>query len=190
MKIVITIEADSAEEAKQAMTQLGGAAQGATVVNMSPEPQPPAPEKPKATRARAEKPAASEMYSQSNPPANTNPLDAAPAPTGNPLETAAPTAGDPLAGQPTTVSSDPLGGTSAPATVNPLGAAPAQAATAPTGEITLAMIREKIGQMTEKKQAAKDAIATFLKADGTPCEKPSDIQESDYAAVYEKLDWL
>lgn len=184
IKVTINIEADSIEEAKSAMAQLGGGsaespetmirqlmADGGVTVQA---------DKPAATRKRATAPA----IVAADPLAGATPSGVDPAnPQPDPLGAAPVVAADPLGATPAATGSVPP--------QDPLGATPAAAPVAkPTGEITLQMIREKIGNMTEKKQAAKDAIATFLKVDGTPCEKPSDIQEADFAKVYEKLDWL
>lgn len=56
--------------------------------------------------------------------------------------------------------------------------------------ITLQTIREKIGTLTNNKQAVKDLVATYKKADGTACEKPSDIQEKDYEVLYDELNTI
>lgn len=193
IKINISIESDSVEEAKQALWNLGSG----TTVNLlpvggeelktptpTPAPTPAPAEKPKATRTKA---AAAEP---AKPEATVVPLNADPLAANGPVT-------DPLANAPVnTPTADPLAGNVAAAPVtDPLAAtAPtptAPAATAQSGEVTLQTIREKIGAFGgDKKQQCKDLIATYKKADGSPCEKPSDIQEKDYVTVYDDLDYV
>ena len=187
IKINIHIEADSVEEAREAFAQLGsGSAVITTATPSTVEAPAPVTEKPK-TRSRAataEKPAEAVVV-----PMNTSdPLASTAAPVADPLAAPAPVA-DPLASA-STPSADPLAATSAPVADPLASAAPAQTAAPATTSITLQTIREKIGTLTDKKQQAKELIGTFKKADGTPCEKPSDIQEKDYEAVYNDLDYI
>lgn len=176
--IKIEITADSTQELQKELRQLLGAGEAPAAPAVTETTQAPAPEpepaKPARTRARKEETPVIPINT-ADPlgaaPVNADPLGSAPAPSADPLGTSAPVA-DPLASAP-----------AAPTTAAP--SAPAQA-----GPISLQTIREKIGTLTDKKQQCKDLIATYKKADGTPCEKPSDLQESDYAAVYEDLDYI
>ena len=184
IKINISIEADSVEAAKEAFTQLGSGATVSAAPSGTVEATPAAPvEKPK-TRARATTPVQEAVVIPIG-----DPLAAAPA--ADPLAVSAQVA-DPLAGATTTPSADPLAASTPVA--DPLAAAPAATSTptppAATGTIPLQTIRDKIGTLGDKKQKCKDLIATYKKADGSPCERPSDIQEKDYAAVYEVLDYV
>ena len=181
INISVLIEADSIEEAKKDFAQLRETPfeSLAVATPVTGETSSPAPvEKPKTRATRAATVETKKEEAVVVPMNTADPLGAAP------------TAGDPLAGLPTTTSADPLG-TSAPV-ADPLASAPAEtkAPVATPATISLQTIREKIGTLTDKKQQCKDLIATYKKADGTPCEKPSDLQESDYAAVYEDLDYI
>lgn len=172
MKISITIEADSVDEAKKACGQL---MINEHVYTLAPAETPAAPKEEKPA-AKTTKKAAAEPVA---PPT-------AVAPTGDPLSSTPAPVSDPLSSTPATPAADPLAATPATPAADPLGAsAPAQSAS-----VTLATIREKIGTLTEKKQKVKDLVATYKKADGTPCEKPSDLQEKDYQDVLNDLDYV
>lgn len=201
MKINIHIEADSVEEAKNALAQLGG---GTATLTTSSAPavgetsSPAQIEKPKtrgskAATAESAKPEATVV--PLNAPA-ADPLASSPA-TGTADPLGVTPAADPLATPSAQVSADPLGAPApvsdplaTPAAVTPQTTA-APATTATPDKIDISAIRAKIGALGgEKKQQCKDLIATFKKADGTPCEKPSDLQEADYQAVYDDLDYV
>lgn len=79
-----------------------------------------------------------------------------------------------------------------------LGTAPTPAAnlldtpvaTASSSDITLEKLKHKIAS-NNNKQAIRDLIKSgYVKADGTPCYGPSDVQEKDYADFWAKLDKL
>lgn len=99
-------------------------------------------------------------------------------------ETPAPVVADPLAAA-TPVTADPLA-TATVVNADPLAVAPA----VKQSEVSLATIREKIGSMPEKRQQIKDLIASYKKADGTPCDRPGDVREEDYADLMDALDFI
>jgi hypothetical protein len=183
MKINVSIEANSVEEAQAAFAVLlaGGAPAEpiVTTLQISPEPEPvKEQEKPKASRTKPKEavqadPLASAPVAEpvTSTPA-VDPLALTPAPTADPLAdtiTTAPTA-DPLADTITTA--DPLQSTG-------------------STDVTFETLRAKIGKIAETDRVKVVAlIQTFKKADGTPCERPSDLQEKDYATVYTDLDYI
>lgn len=174
--IKIEIVADSAEEARKEMSVLIGttiqsSAGRQTLGETQPvqeESKASEPEKPKATRQRATTPA--------------------------PVETPVPVQSDPLSNSaPAPVQSDPLGA-SAPVADPLANSAPAAdplstPAKQDTG-ITLQTVRDKIGTLGDKKQQVKDLVATYKQANGQPCEKPSDLQEKDFATILADLDYI
>lgn len=179
MKIIVNIEASSVEEAQAAFHQLAGLPSQNTVLTVSPDLAIPAPveEKQPEKKTRATKKEA-------------DPLASAPAadpisPASDPL---APTTGDPLSTPAPITTGDPL---SAPATsADPLASNPVTEMPVSIGEISLSDVRAKISTLGEKKQQVKDLVATYKKADGTACEKPSDLQEKDYADILNDLDFI
>lgn len=176
MKISITIEADSVDEAKKACGQL---MINEHVYTLAPAETPAAPKEEKPAAKTTKKAPAEPVAPPVTPPVVT-------VPTGDPLSSTPAPVSDPLSSTPATPAADPLAATPATPAADPLGAsAPAQSAS-----VTLATIREKIGTLTEKKQKVKDLVATYKKADGTPCEKPSDLQEKDYQDVLNDLDYV
>lgn len=165
MKINVSIEANSVEEAQAAFAALAGNAPVEAVVRtieVSPEPVKEQ-EKPKASR---------------NKPKETvqaDPLASAPAVQADPLAATTPVNGDPLAASTPAVQTDPL----------------AASTPAATGDITFEQVRAKIGEVaTHSRPKVMALVATFKKADGTPCERPSDLQEKDYAVIYADLDYV
>jgi len=176
MKINVSIEANSVEEAQAAFAALAGnvvSTEGikeAVVVQLEPvKEQEKEPEKPKTSRSKPKEavqtdPLASAPAVQAEPVASVDPLGTAPAPTADPLAAATPAPSDPLA-----------------------------AATTPaaTGELTFEQVRAKIGQVaTNRRPEVMALVASYKKADGTPCERPSDLQEKDYAIIYADLDFV
>lgn len=195
MKIVINIEADSVEEAKEACQKLGAPITGVYTVtgteaklhieeltkqghfgDTSPEKT----LEPAKTRTRA----TTKVETPAVVPVPTPEVT----PTPNPLDT--PTV-DVLATPASTP--HPLDSPS----VNPLDT-PAPAVdilTTPTPvakdtTITLQTVRDKIGTMTDKRAAVMDLVRTYKKADGQPAEKPGELQEKDYADVLVALNLL
>jgi hypothetical protein len=188
MKINVSIEANSVEEAQAAFAALAGNSNlvplsGETnlgslkalteeglLVYGAAEAQPlttKEPEKPKNSRSKPKEavqadPLASAPAVQAEPVASVDPLGAAP--TTDPLGVAPVVQSDPLAA-------------STPATA--------------TGDITFEQVRAKIGEVaTHSRPKVMALVATYKKADGTPCERPSDLQEKDYAVIYADLDYV
>lgn len=163
MKIVFNIEAESVEDLKKELeTALAGF--GAPSTQTKPAEDEPKPRKSKTTAKEEAVPAVVAETPIAETPApvvKADPLAATPAPA------------DPLATAPV-VNADPL------------AAAPA----VNQSEVSLATIREKIGSMPEKRQQIKDLIASYKKADGTPCDRPGDVREEDYADLMDALDFI
>jgi hypothetical protein len=182
MKINVSIEANSVEEAQAAFAALAGnavsteAIKEAVVVQLEPAKEPEKEvEKPKASRSKPKE------------AVQADPLGATPAVQAEPVASA-----DPLAG-----TTSPAAHTGNAVVVDPLGATPAVqadplATTAPaTGDITFEQVRAKIGEVaTHSRPKVMALVATYKKADGTPCERPSDLQENDYAVIYTDLDYV
>lgn len=176
MKINVSIEANSVEEAQAAFAALSG---GGQIIAATTESFAVSPEPAKEPEKEVEKPRASR-----NRPKETvlaDPLASAPAVRAEPV-----------------ASVDPLALTAAPTSVDPLGATPvvvsdplAASTPAATGDITFEQVRAKIGEVaTHSRPKVMALVATFKKADGTPCERPSDLQEKDYAVIYADLDYV
>lgn len=165
MKIVFNIEAESVEDLKKELeTALAGF--GSTPTQTKPVEDEPKPRRSKTTAKEEAVPAVV-------------------------AETPAPVVSDPLAAATPipAVATDPLTATPAAPVVNadPLAAAPPAVK---QSEVSLATIREKIGSMPEKRQQIKDLIASYKKADGTPCDRPGDVREEDYADLMDALDFI
>lgn len=173
MKINVSIEANSVEEAQAAFAALAGNAPVEAVVRtieVSPEPVKEQ-EKAKTSRSKPKEavradPLAAAPAVQVEPVASVDPLGASPAASTDPLAATAPVAA---------VQADPL-------------AADTPAA---TGDITFEQVRAKIGEVaTHSRPKVMALVATYKKADGTPCERPSDLQQKDYADIYADLDYV
>lgn len=163
MKIVFNIEAESVEDLKKELeTALAGF--GATPTQTKPVEDEP---KPRRSRTTAKEEAVPSVVAET-------PIAETPAPV---------VKADPLAGTPAPV--DPLA-TAPVVNADPLAAAPA----VKQSEVSLATIREKIGSMPEKRQQIKDLIASYKKTDGTPCDRPGDVREEDYADLMDALDFI
>lgn len=182
MKINVSIEANSVEEAQAAFAALAGNSNLAQLqapyikefctegVTETIEVQPivsKEPEKPRTSRSKPKEtvqadPLASAPAVQAEPV--VDPLGAAPAVQADPLATSTPA-----------VQADPLAATTPGA----------------TGDITFEQVRAKIGQVaTSRRPEVMALVATYKKADGTPCERPSDLQEKDYAVIFADLDYV
>lgn len=180
MKINVSIEANSVEEAQAAFAALSGGGQiiAATTESFAVSPEPikepeKEVEKPKTSRRKPKEVVQVDPLA-SAPAVQVDPLGAAPV-NGDPLAAALTSAGDPMAGLPVTTSADPLAATTAPA----------------TGDITFEQVRAKIGEVaTHSRPKVMALVATYKKADGTPCERPSDLQQKDYADIYADLDYV
>lgn len=181
MKINVSIEANSVEEAQAAFAALAGnavsteAVNEAVVVQLEPvKEQEKEPEKPRTSRSKPKEAVQADPLA-STPAVQADPLGAStPEVQADPLAAAPTSAGDPMAGLPVTTSADPLAA-SVPA----------------TGDITFEQVRAKIGEVaTHSRPKVMALVATYKKADGTPCERPSDLQEKDYAVIYTDLDYV
>lgn len=177
IKITINIEAESADEIKEAFAKLAGEKPDVALKHFIEHGTVDAPvaelKEPVKTRQRAT--------------TKVEPV-VAPEPTPEVTSTA-----DPLADQSPTVTSDPLSTpvqTADPLASDPLGSTPASAPVAKDATITLQTVRDKIGTMTDKRAAVMDLVRTYKKADGQPAEKPGDLQEKDYADVLTALNLL
>lgn len=182
MKINVSIEANSVEEAQAAFAALAGnavsteAIKEAVVVQLEPAKEPEKEvEKPKASRSKPKEVVQADPLAAA-PVVQADPLGAStPEVQADPLAAAPTSAGDPMAGLPVTTSADPL------ATTTP----------AATGDITFEQVRAKIGQVaTSRRPEVMALVSTYKKADGTPCERPSDLQEKDYAVIFADLDYV
>jgi hypothetical protein len=173
MKINVSIEANSVEEAQAAFAALAGnavstdAVKEAVVVQLEPvKEQEKEPEKPKASRSKPKE------------AVQADPLAAAPAvqaePVVDPLALTSAPSSEPLAASTPAVQADPLA-----------------ASTPAAGDVTFEQVRAKIGEVaTHSRPKVMALVATYKKADGTPCERPSDLQEKDYAVIYTDLDYV
>jgi len=182
MKINVSIEANSVEEAQAAFAALAGnavsteAIKEAVVVQLEPAKEPEKEvEKPRTSRSKPKEAVQADPLA-SAPAVQADPLGAStPEVQADPLAAAPTSAGDPMAGLPVTTSADPLAATTPAA----------------TGDITFEQVRAKIGEVaTHSRPKVMALVATYKKADGTPCERPSDLQEKDYAVIYADLDYV